>query len=551
MFTSDIKSALRSIFRNRITSAISVLGLGIGLGCIIILMALTVHEKSFDKYIPGYRNMYRITLGNIGQTPFPLPETMAAEFPEVTEYFRYYEALSLQIRTKESEVMNEHDFAFSDSSIFRMLGIKLLSGAPAGSLSEVAISKATAMKYFGDLSPVGLVLPVKLGDGFTPMTISGVYENFPTNSTLNPSVIADIKLTEKLLSQFQAYLGDFGNQDKSPLNWSNNEFLSYVVLEKNADPSVVEAKMEKFKELITLENKSELHYRLQPVSDIYLSSEGISGNQLLRQGNPDELIYYEVISMLILIISLANFILLTRAGVAERTLNMGTRKVFGASRGKIRRLIILESMIIVVISLVPASFIVDYGMQTVNSTLNKTLTEAIFMNPLMWVLLISLILLTGSISGWLIGLYYSKIAALDLISGMSKMPGRGGRWNYSFLVLHFSIYMVFVVGLTAVSKQIKFSETNYRGIKPQNIIVSELTCDRLMTSYNTIKNELERMPGVTAVSGGTFIPPFGFNLPINLATNEGAKIRFDGLIMGEGMTELLGMELIDGTDFGP
>lgn len=551
MFTSDIKAAFRNLLRNKVTSAISILGLAIGLGCIIILMALTLHERSFDRYIPGFKNIYRITLGNIGQTPYPLPETMAAEFPEVSDYFRYYEALLLQIRREGSEIVNEHDFAFADTSIFRLLGIRFLSGTPARSVSEVALSEAAAVKYFGDPSPVGSVLPIKLGDGFMPLTVSGVYKNFPSNSTLTPSMITDLKLTEKLLSQFQASLGDFGNQDKSPLNWTNTEFLSYVVLEKNSDPSLVAAKMEKYKEMIILENKNELHYRLQPVSEIYLSSEGISGNQFLRQGNPDELVYYEVISLLILIISLANFVLLTRAGVAERTMNIGTRKAFGASGGKIRRLIILESMIVVIISLVPASFIVDYGMKAVNHTLNKTLTEAVFLNPLLWILLCALIVLTGTISGWLIGLYYSKIPALELISGRLKNTGKSGKWNYSFLILHFSIYMVFVVGLIAVSKQIKYSETSYRGIKPHNILVSELTSDKLKTSYQTIRNELGSMPGVMAVAGGTFIPPFGHMLPINLATTDGSKIRFDGLIMGEGMTELLGMELLDGTDFGP
>jgi putative ABC transport system permease protein len=39
-------------------------------------------------------------------------------------------------------------------------------------------------------------------------------------------------------------------------------------------------------------------------------------------------------------------------------------------------------------------------------------------------------------------------------------------------------------------------------------------------------------------------------LPINLAVAEGEKIRFDGLIIGEGMTDLLGIEVIEGSSFG-
>ena len=56
---------------------------------------------------------------------------------------------------------------------------------------------------------------------------------------------------------------------------------------------------------------------------------------------------------------------------------------------------------------------------------------------------------------------------------------------------------------------------------------------------------------MTRTAGGSFIPPFENFLPITLAIAEGGKVRLDGLIMGEGMSDLLGMELIDGEPFGP
>ena len=62
---------------------------------------------------------------------------------------------------------------------------------------------------------------------------------------------------------------------------------------------------------------------------------------------------------------------------------------------------------------------------------------------------------------------------------------------------------------------------------------------------------MKKIPGVTKVAGGSFIPPFGNFLPLNLANPEGERTRFDGLIMGEGMTELLDIEVIDGSSFGP
>lgn len=552
MFISDVKTASRNIIRNKIPSLISITGLGIGLGCIILLMSLIIHERSFDRYIPDYRNVYRITLGNnIGLTQYPLAEAMSGDFPDVKCFFRYYQAMSVQVKTNDNVIISERRFGFADTSIYRILGIRMLSGIYASAPGEVAISEDAAMKYFSTISAVGKVLPVKFGDGFTPLNVSGVYENFPSNSTLNPSAIANIRLSQKMFMQFQQSLGDFGDERNATLGWDRPDFLSYVVLEKNSDPSALAVRMDKYIEFLSLENKNELDYHLQPVSDIYLGSAGMSGNEFLRQGNPGELIYYEVISLMILVISLANYILLTRAGVSDRIHDLGTRKVFGASYRKIRSLIILESIIIVLISILPATFIIDYGMDLINKTLNKTLTPDIFLNPVLILLVSSVIFVTGILAGWLIGLYYSQIPALDLITGKIKTSAKSGRWNYAFLSLHFMIFMVFVSGIIAVSKQIGYSKTGYKGMDPRNILVTDLSSSELMTGYNIIRNELTGIPGVLSVAGGTFIPPFGSFLPVTLATTEGDRVRFDGLIMGEGMTDLLGIEVIDGEPFGP
>ena len=59
-----------------------------------------------------------------------------------------------------------------------------------------------------------------------------------------------------------------------------------------------------------------------------------------------------------------------------------------------------------------------------------------------------------------------------------------------------------------------------------------------------------KIPCVINTAGSSFIPPLGAYSPINLATPDGEKVRFDGLIMGKGMTEMLGIEVIDGEPFG-
>ena len=107
-----------------------------------------------------------------------------------------------------------------------------------------------------------------------------------------------------------------------------------------------------------------------------------------------------------------------------------------------------------------------------------------------------------------------------------------------------------MVSVITVSKQIKYSLTNFKGINPKNIIIIELNTNELKASFTLLCNEMVKIPGVINTAGSSFIPPLGAYLTINLATPDGEKVRFDGLIMGKGMTEMLGIKVIDGEPFG-
>lgn len=549
----DLRTAFRNLNRNKVQSAISILGLGIGLGSIILLLALIVHETSFDKYIPDYYNVNRILFGQTSATSYPLAEEMKKDFPEVKDYFRFYQAYNVPVGKVKNEMAIESSFSFSDISIYKILGIKFLEGTPANSLNDVAISEKTAERLFGKTSPLGAVLFVKLNPNeLISLTVTGIYREFPPNSTISPNLIADIKLSEKMFVNFQTQLGQFGGGITTALNWDNTSLLTYVALEKNTDKQALALKMEKYKTLFRDQNYKDWKFNLQPVNEIYLKSAGISGdNGAIRIGNSNELKYYWSISFLILLISVANYIILTRAATFDRLRELGTRKVMGASGGTLRKQILLESNLVTLLSLIPAGFVIDFGMTFINSTLNRTLSGQIFMNPYMWLLLISVVILTGSISGLLIGFSISRTPSLLLLSDKTSEKSRKKRWDYSFLVFHFSIYIILVVSVLTVTKQIRYSMTNLTGIDPKNILVSYLNSPKLQSGFPTICNEMERIPGVLKVAGGSFIPPFRDFLPITLANPNGEKNRFDGLIMGEGMTEMLNMEILEGSAFGP
>src|ERR1700727_1242070 len=92
MFHNYLITALRNFTRHKLYSFINIAGLTVGLACAIFILLFVRDELSYDKWIPGARNLYRIELMYHipGQPPmkandsaFPMPDAMQAQIPEV------------------------------------------------------------------------------------------------------------------------------------------------------------------------------------------------------------------------------------------------------------------------------------------------------------------------------------------------------------------------------------------------------------------------------------------------------------------------------------
>jgi putative ABC transport system permease protein len=237
MITSNIKIGIRNILNNKVHSLISIVGLGVGLGCILLLSFLYIHENSFDRNIPNHKQLYRVIHGEDCRTSYPLGKAVKDDNPLINNFFRYYAVFDFELKDKQNEIIKEDNFACADASIFDCLGINMKIGSPASSKSEVTISEKIAEKYFNGQNPIGQLLNIRLNNQFIELTISGVYESFPSNSTLDPYFIADIELTEELFGSSKKMLGEYGYAyDDFRTDWDKHSLSTYLLLNSKAKP---------------------------------------------------------------------------------------------------------------------------------------------------------------------------------------------------------------------------------------------------------------------------------------------------------------------------
>ncbi len=545
----NLTLAIRNIFKKKTQSIISILGLGIGVGCVFLLMLLYIHENSFNGSIPNKELIYRVLQGNDCRTSFPLASTSKDEIPLIDNYFRYYQTADVELKNSSNEIVQDHRFAFADASIFNCLGIQFIQGKPAQTKSDVCISQAIAKKYFNSTEVYNQFLKIKLNNQFISLRITGIFKNFPANSTFNANFIADIDLTQEVLSHNQKMFGHYGQENEEFKDWNHFPFHSYLLLNPKANPEAIVHHIQNYKKRTNHEQRKTMDFRLQAITDIYLKSADVNGDTFTPAGNSNQLIYFLAIALFILLIAIVNYIFLTKAKITSRLKELGTQKALGASSVSIKKQILLESNLISFISLVPAFFILVVGIPFLNTTLDRSLSFELFSMWQVWSLLILIVLLTGSVAGMAIGIYVSKVSTVLLLLGKVSQSPKIKSWNNSFLSLHFAIFIVLVIGVLTVKKQLHYAQTSSQNINPQNIIICELNSPELRNQFNVIQTEIEKIPGVKYSAGSSFIPPFNSFLPVNLQY-ENERIQFDGLIMGEGMVELLELKIIEGESFG-
>ena len=544
----SVKISFRSILGSKTQSLISILGLGIGLGCVFLLSLLFIHESSFDSFIPQKENLYRVLQGSESSTSYPLGYAIKEEIPLVDNYFRYAQDSDVELKNSHHDLVKDKRFAYADTSLFSCLGIRIIQGHASRSEREICISVSTANKYFNEDNPINQILHVKINNQFLPLTVCGVFEDFPQNSRLYPNFICHLDLMKESFGRSRKYLKGYGPDHQNIKDWDHFLIETYLLLNEKADPQNVLRYMQVYKSRTVNETRKGQDYDLQPISDIYLKSSYLNGRIETRTGNPAQLKYLLVISLFILLIAVVNYVFLTKSRMENRLKDFGIQKAMGASIKSILKQVLLESNILSVISLLPASLVVLIGFSFINETLECTLGMEVFMIWQSWLVLFFVVILTGSISGVIIGFTIIKRSSVDLIKGIKMNSLKRKGWSNSVLSIHFAIFIILVTGVLTIKKQLHYAQTSSKNIETENVIICELNSLELSKQHQSITNEIEKIPGVISTAGSLLIPPNMTNASIGFMYEDN-EVQFDALLTGKGMLDLLKIEFIDGQDF--
>ncbi|MBN1224472.1 MAG: ABC transporter permease [Candidatus Aminicenantes bacterium] len=504
MFNNYLKVALRNIKKQKGYALINISGLAIGMAACIMILLWVQDELGFDKYHENADRIYRVTIdANLGTqmkapvSPTPAGPAMVAEYPEVLQYVRFDNPNRSPVVVGDKEYF-EDNVAFADNSVFDVFSFPLLRGDPKTALKTAytaVITEDTARKYFGDEDPVGRM--IRFG-GEKEYAVTGVVKNVPANSHFTFNILRSMETR-------------YVENRREMENWMAVSQYTYLLLDKNADPHVLEQKLpaliEKNLGPVLKSIGASITLHLQPLRKIHLYSD--FAGDIGTQGGILYVYLFSAIALFVLLIACINFINLSTARSATRAQEVGMRKTLGAVRHRLVGQFLGESVVYSLLSLFFAVVLILAAIPWFNSVVGRGLGLNILKMPWLIPAFVGIALVVGIIAGSYPAFFLSSFQPVRVLRGKLKFGTKNIRFRRILVIVQFAISIVLIIGTMMIYKQLLFMKSKNLGFDKEHVVVLPGLDDVMEQSYQTLRNEFKSLPGVISIGASSMIPGRG------------------------------------------
>ena len=556
MIKNYIKTAIRSLSKNKGFTAINVLGLALGLASCLLIIFYVFDELNYDKYNTKADRIYRINEdisfgGNSNSyavTPAPMAAALKNDFPEVEQVVRFRSRGELQVK-KGNQDIQENAVVYADPAIFKVFTLPMIDGDPATALNDthsIVITEKTAQKYFNRTNVVGQVLTI---NDTALYKITGVIKNIPKQSHF------DFDFFISMASTWQ------GKDD----SWFSSNFNTYVLLRPGTDFNKFQAKIPAFfQRQAGPQMQSILHltfakfeqggnyFRINftPLTKIHLYSSREA--ELGMNGNIEFIYMFSAIALFILLIACVNFMNLSTARSANRAREVGVRKVLGSPRKYLIAQFLTESIIVTLIGAIIAFFAAWALLPLFNQMSGKDLT--ITVQTIVWIvpLMIGLVLIIGALAGSYPALFLSGFKPIEVLKGKLASGFKGGMLRNFLVVFQFSISIFLIIGTLVIYNQLKYIQNKDLGYN-RNQVFTVWNVNVLGNNAKAFKQEVKQLTGVQNATITGALPNTGywnssafFKGPV---ADQKSSVLSQAWVVDEDYITTLGMKMQSGRNF--
>ncbi len=545
MILLNLRIALRNLRKNRFFSAINIFGLALSLACCLVIGLYILNELSYDRFHKNFNNIVRLTekqdqagtLYTVAVTPGPLAPALQRDFPQVVATVRFGHWSGLL--KNGSNIFEQQDIQLTDNSIFKVFNFPLIKGNAATALQsadEIVLTETMADKYFGkgwkeNDHVLGQTFRLNNQNDFK---LVGIVKDPPQNSSIHFDVLLPITFLFKT--------------DEWSNKWNSNNFHTYLLLKAGTNQQAFEAQIEK--QLSKYNSETHDLLRLQPLSQQYLHSSFDFKTDWGKRNSIKYIDIFGAVGLMLFVIACCNFINLSTARSLNRALEVGIRKVNGASRRQLIWQFLSESTLIACIAGILAVVLLNIAQPWLQHITGTYLNTGLS-NALLYPLFACFIVIIGVIAGFYPALILSSFEPVRILK-KTTFAGSGKRFRQGLVVLQFTIAGVLIICTFFMYRQLRFIQQKDLGFDKEQVVIVRLG-DVLKEKPQLFRSEVEKLPGVMATAPATMSLANVYN---------SSYLEWDGMQptdkflitqanVDPGFIPALHLRLLSGTNFSP
>jgi putative ABC transport system permease protein len=520
----------RSLFRDRLNTSVIIISLAVGIACINLIILFINLELTTDDFQKNGPRIYLLKCDdpfNKGSKMFACrlggAEYMKENFAQVEDFCRI-NRVGIQRVVANGQAFYDKPVVYEASAnFFTFFTYKLLTNNPTSVLETkdgIAISEELAIKYFGKSLPVGQAITLISGETRSDCIIKGVFRKPAENSQLSFDMVK------------------FVNESES---------FAFLLLKQKTNPAELEKIFDKEKEKIpSINDGTPGRYYLESLKQLYFDTTQNGPLGPIR--DKYDIWIALIIGLLIIGVASFNYLVLINNKLHEKANEFIIRRINGGSKSSLIALFMVETLIVIVISVAFSLEITSWIIPLFNELTGSGINFSHFLKLdnmfIMAGVLIFLLLLTLLFA-------YARITHQKIGSNLTvRADNRGKIFHIPvFNVLQLTVALVLLICSFVIIKQIRYISKKDIGLNKEVIEIK--LPNQYKEKAKVFKEEIQKVPAVNLVSLTPASPLLEFWKVLYSYTENGEEKQYTPALFpgDENFISTLGISLTDGRNF--
>jgi putative ABC transport system permease protein len=548
MISNYIKISGRIILRNRLFSAINIIGLGISMAVGLLLISLLNDMSKYDQFHENHDRIYRVIskykyleredASYYASTSLRAGKAIEESIHGIEKIADMYRGFEGDIKSGEKTVPLSGFWA--SESFFNVFSFSVVSGDPSTALKNpytVVLTESSAKKLFGDTNALGKTILYPHEKGDKEFLVTGILKDVPLFSHIKFDMLASLN-TREITEQ----------ENKDEMAWNNMwSAYTYLLVPEGGDLRNLQTNLNALahKENQSVKNTT-IKLSLQPLTKIALGEN--MNNAIGPVMENSNVWMIGVLSIIVILSACFNYTNLSIARSLRRSREVGIRKVVGALKVHVLGQFVVEAVIIALLALI-FSFALFVLFKPYFLSLNDGYSKMLMLDisPKVILYFILLAIGVGLAAGFFPALFFARVNAIQVLKNISSIRGFGNvTVHKALIVAQFTISLMFIAATIIGYKHYKQVLAFDLGFDTENVLNIRLFGNK----SDLLQKELAEMPEVKGLSTSSMVTSLGGYWGTNMKyTDPGDSTFVNYNFIDEHYLPLHGHKLLAGKNF--